>query len=316
MIRWIWRGVLAILLLLITASFLMAWTQASRWLNGVRLIPLMTAAGFYSTGFLIFSGIWSFLAAGEARYTSAGALISGYGRVFRISLMAIAGLLTPMNLGTDVLRSVLSKKYLSLDVSSTAASSVATRECKLHVTLFLILAVLCAAEGHIESPQGRLLVVLAGLMGFALVLFFLRSNGGRGLAKVFKLDRFSDTLRFLNRRIGWGMRLAFCCLFALGFAGEWQALCLCFQAVGLRPDPGVTFTGFGILYFLARTPALPLGVGLVETAGFAWFRAAEISAGQAGAVVILWGFLRIGVPYVLAAVAFMSLWLGRRSRGF
>ena len=69
----------------------------------------------------------------------------------------------------------------------------------------------------------------------------------------------------------------------------------------------MAFVAYGILYFLARVPVVPMGIGLVETGGFGFLRLTGALSEQAGAFIVLWGFLRIAVPHTLAAAASLSL---------
>jgi uncharacterized membrane protein YbhN (UPF0104 family) len=118
----------------------------------------------------------------------------------------------------------------------------------------------------------------------------------------------------LHQKLGWPTRVSLYFLFALGFAFDWEALRLSFVALGLDPDLRITFVGFGILFFLSRTPIIPLGIGLVETGGFALLRALHVPTEQAGALVIAHGFLRVAVPSALALFGFIALLLFRERK--
>jgi uncharacterized membrane protein YbhN (UPF0104 family) len=308
-VQWRWSGTIAALLLIVILVLLSAWTQAAKALGSARIEYLLPAAVCYSAGFLIFSAVWAFLVTKGSDPPRSADSASFYFSTIRVSNIAIAGLLTPMNLGTDVLRSILGKKYLHLGVSSTAAASILTRECKLHVTLFLIPALAYAAGAPMESSRSRLLLLFSGMLGLALVLFLFRSGSTTGLSRLLGLECLANQTRLLSRRIGWRMRLALYFLFTLAFAAESQALRLCFWSVGVPMDFRLTFVCFGIFYFLSRTPVLPLGIGVVEMAGYALLRALNIPVEQAGALIVVWGFLRVVVPYSLAGANFFGKWL-------
>ncbi len=308
-----WGAVLLALLLLLIISLIIVWTRSADVLGAIDLAFVAAAAALHSAGFLIFSGVWTFLVSKTANGSGPPAdPACTLGRCMRVSLMSLAGLLTPMNLGTDVLRSVCGRKYLALPAISTAAASILTRECKLHVTLALIPAAVLAGGVDTASSRNRLIALFAGLLGLAVALLLFRSHATNNLTRGLRLQHLADTTRRASRRIGCGARSTLYLFFAAGFAADWAALSLSFKALGLRADSSVTFVCFAALYFLSRVPVVPLGVGLVETGGFALLRAVHIPIEQAGALVAVWGFLRIAVPYLLAAIANVSF-LGERA---
>ncbi len=310
-----WSGILAAVLLFVVLGLVAAWTQSAHVLVSARMALLAAAAGSYSASFLVFSVVWARVVSkaggGTGAQTSSAA---GFWSCFFVSTTSLAGLLTPMNLGTDVLRSMLGRKYLDRDLATTAAASIVTRECKLRVTLLFFALAVSVPGLHAGVHFRRILIVIGGTLTAITVLALFRSDAARGLARALRLDRLADTTRTLRRRVGWPARGLFYLLFAAGFAGEWQALRFCFQALDLPPDPRNTLVGVAILYGLSRTPVLPLGIGLVETGGLAVFRIMNISMHQAGALVIAWGFIRVAVPYLLTTATFVPFLYSSRRR--
>lgn len=300
-------------LLALTLAGVVLLTGAAGTVRGARLPIIAAAALCYSVSFLVFSAFWAFLLrlpAGEGLADNAAVRP---GRARRVGLLSLAGLATPMNLGTDVLRSVLGRRYLGLDVAVTAAASVVTRECKLHVTLVLLPGGAAFTAVAVTEARGRLLAALAGLVVLALALMAFRSDSAARLAGLLRIGPVAAAARDLHRRLGWRQRLAAYLAFAAGFAGEWLALRLCFHALQIPADTAVTLGVFGVLYLLARTPAIPFGIGAVEVGGLAWLRLVQVSAEQAGALILIWSALRILVPYALAA-AVLPTFLADRLR--
>jgi hypothetical protein len=301
-------GILAALLLVVTLVVLTIATGSTKALVSAHLLFFVAASGMYAASFFGFSAVWAFLVSSVlAHRTNHTTTRLFYSRSLRISLASLAGLLTPMNIGTDVLRSLLGRKYLAIDLAPTAAASVVTRESKLHVTIALALAIVPAVGSCAASLANRFLVVLTGMFGLALIFLLMRSRLAGGVAGPLGLDHLVDAVQMLGREVGWRMRSIFYLVFALGFAAEWGSICLCFDALGISPDPHVTFASYGILYFLSRTPFMPLGIGVVETGGFGFLRFLGISVEHAGALLVMWGILRVVVPYTLAAAASVSL---------
>jgi uncharacterized membrane protein YbhN (UPF0104 family) len=299
-----WGAAVAAVWLVVVLALFTIYTRAADTLAEARLPYLATSALMYSVGFLVFGAVWTLLV--SLSLTDRPGIYSN-GRCFGASILSLAGLLTPMNIGTDVLRSLFGKTYLGLPPALTAAASIATRESKLHVSLALLPAIAAAAGMNPASPGKRMLLVFAATFGVALVFYLFRSDVTGGLSKSLRLESLANATKALNRKVGWGTRFLCYLLFVSGFVFEWLALQFCFMAFGMFPDLRITFAGFGILYFLSRTPVLPLGIGLVETGAFALLRTLHISVEQAGALVIAWGFLRVAAPSAGALIAFLFL---------
>jgi hypothetical protein len=286
-------------------------TGSTGVVKAARLQNVIAAAGFYSAGFLIFSAFWAFLLCLPLP-ASAGTVPVRPARAWRVGLLALAGLLTPLNLGTDVLRSVLGRRYLGVDLSTTAAASLVARECKLHVTLVLLPVPAAFTALTLGDAKGRLIGALAGLLVLAVAFRALRSDAASELARSLGVGQLAEATRGLHRQLGWRLLVVTYVAFAAGFAGEWQALRLCFQALSIPPEVGITLGSYGALYFLARTPVVPFGIGVVEAGGLAWLRLAHVPIEEAGALILIWSALRTLVPHALAAAAFSTFLVDAR----
>lgn len=297
--------VAAVVLFVATLAAVGLLTGSTGAVKAARPQDVIAAAAFYSAGFLIFSAFWAFLLC-LPRPGAAGAASVRPARAWCVGLAALAGLLTPMNLGTDVLRSVLGKRYLGVDLPMTAAASVVARECKLHVTLVLLPLPAAFTALTLGDAKGRLGGALAGLLVLVVAFRALRSDAASELARSLGVGRLAEATRGLHRQLGWRPLLGAYIAFAAGFAGEWQALRLCFQALSIPPEVGITLGAYGALYFLARTPVVPFGIGVAEAGGLAWLRLAHVPIEQAGALILIWSALRTLVPHALALAAFST----------
>jgi hypothetical protein len=311
----VWRVAPALLLLTATLTVLAAWTQSAPAVARARPGLVAAAAVAYSVGFVVFASTWaSLVVAGGAAAPGGREDGAGFLRAVLVGLLSLAGLLTPMNVGTDVLRSTLGRRYLGAPVVLTAAASIATREWKLRVMLALVPA--AAAWGLGRTGEWRpLLVAVAGAVGVVVALAAFRSGPTSRLARALGIGGLAEATRSLHRQVPRAGKALVYGLFAGGFAAEWGALHLSLAALGLQPGPAVTVPAYGMLFFLSRTPVIPLGIGLVETAGVAWLRLAGLPLAQAGAAMLLWSGLRVSVPHLLSAIAFFGLpgWHGRRA---
>jgi hypothetical protein len=304
---------LALLLLVATLGIVAAWSGAAGHLAGARLGLVLAAGALQAVGFLVFSGIWALLAVTVNCDGRVAAVDTDrrFGRRFRVGILSLAGLLTPLNVGSDILRSILGKHYLGLEYPPTAAASIVTRECKLHVSLALLGAITVAGIS-MEASGARMLALAGALSGLALLFAVFRSSAAARVTRVLGIAHLASATSAMSRQLRWTARGAIYLLFAASFAAEWQALRLCFRALDAPADLAVTLAGYGVLHFLSRAPVLPLGIGAVELAGFAWFRAVHVPGEQAGAIVILWSCLRVVVPYSLAAASFITFVARRR----
>jgi hypothetical protein len=294
-----------------TLAAVVLLTGSTGVVKAARLPNVIAAAGFYSAGFLIFNAFWAFLLCLPSPGPAATVPVRP-SRAWRVGLLALAGVLTPLNLGTDVLRSVLGRRYLGVDLPTTAAASVVARECKLHVTLVLLPIPAAFTALTLGDAKGRVAGALAGMLVLAGAFRALRSDSARELARSLGVGQLAEATRGLHRQLGWRARVAIYIAFAAGLAGEWQALRLCFQALSIPPDVGITLGSYGTFYFLARTPVVPFGIGVVEAGGLAWLRLAHVPIEQAGALILTWSALRTLVPHALALAAFSTFLVDAR----
>ena len=160
------------------------------------------------------------------------------------------------------------------------------------------------------APVGLVVVSLA-LVGTAALLAQGGPADGRSwhararswLATV--PDGVADFVRCLRRpapllaAVGW-------------WAGDCAALWAAFQAVGGRPALAVLILAY-MLGQLGTTLPLPGGVGGVEPLMLGIFVASHVDAGLAGAAIICYRAIALGVQGVLGSVAFATLATDLRS---
>jgi uncharacterized protein (TIRG00374 family) len=219
-----------------------------------------------------------------------------------VSMVSLIGTLTPLNVGTDVLRSLYGKGHLGLEFEETAAASVVTRTLKTHSSLLLLVAFV-ALISVVPTELTISVVYATGALVLLLLVMYSAQTGPLGrLAKRVHIGDISAALRKTNRALGISTKGVLCGVFCLGFALDWVALYLCFVSVGISATPSGTFFFFVVLHCLARVPILPQGTGIVEAGGFTVLRNMDIEVGDAGALLLVWGAIRILVPLLLAVV--------------
>lgn len=317
--------IIGAVLVAIVIAVIIALTAPFSTLSSARLHLLLIASGLYAISLFLWSAVWVFLVGQasslpirkqDACATSRSLLLERarlpvlhrrYDGTFAISMVSLIGILTPMNIGTDFLRSFYGKRYLGLPLKVTAAGSVLTREFKLHVTLLLVVCLVISSVSVQENFIKTLIIPVATVIFLLAILYSLRTNFAGHLAKRLKIGDISEVIRKLNLRLAPAKRCLIYSAFATGFVLEWLSLHLCFLALNLKPTLSMTFVLFALLYFLSRTPLIPQGLGVVEVSGFALLRMMAISTAQMGALLVMWDFLRIFIPIGLYIAFSISL---------
>ncbi len=230
-----------------------------------------------------------------------------------VSLASLVGLLTPMNLGTDLLRSLYGKKHLGLAYESTAAASVVTRTFRVHVTLLcmaITVAFATAAPGVLKQPVTFAGIVLVGLLAF---FYSLRTRPAGRLARCVKIGDVARSIARIATRISLTERLAAYAILLTGYACEWLSLHLSCMALGIAVTLADTLLLFLLVFVLARSLVIPQGFGVVEVSAGAVLASMGLQSAVAGAILVLWALLRAGVPLILAAASSIQLRAMRRA---
>lgn len=303
----------AVLLLTLTAAFLLVWTSPAQALASAGIPYIAAALAAYAGSLAIWSAGWAYLVA-KSKSNVSSLSLPACCLGFAVSLLSLAGMLTPLNIGTDVLRSRYGKKYMGIEIVSTAAASIIMRECKLHLSLLLALLLIPSIAACTPSIVGRLTAAFSGIVALIAVIYAIRTDRALKFAEALNLAKAADAVRILKRKLGYSIRAIIYLVLVLGFFAEWEALRFSCRAVGISPDGMFMFAVFGLFYFLSRMPVIPLGIGLVESGGFAFLQNNGIPGAKAGALLLLWAVLRIGVPLLLAAV--LALWFLASNRKY
>jgi len=288
----------------IVIAVIIALTAPFPMLFSARFPFLLIAGGLYSASLFLWNAVWVFLVGQASEVRDFGSPSKqdacATGRTFTISIASLIGILTPMNIGTDFLRSFYGKKHLGLELNSTAAASVLTREFKLHVTLLLVMFLAINSISFQENYIKTLVIPVASVLFLLAILSSLKANFAGRLTRRMKIGDISAAIRKLKLRLGLVKRCLIYSAFAIGFVLEWLSLHLCFLSLNLKPTLSATSVLFVLLYFLSRTPFIPQGLGVVEVSGFALLKTMEMSTAQMGALLVMWDFLRIFIPIVLS----------------
>ncbi len=285
---------------LLVLAAVVLFTRPWNALRAADLILLLAAGSLYVASSVLRSATWVYvLMRSEPRMNARGAL--------GVSMVSLVGTLTPLNVGTDLLRSLYGKARLGLEFHETAAASVVTRTLKTHSSLLLLVAFV-ALVSVVPNELTMSVVYAAGILVLLLLVMYSAQTKPLGrLAERVHIGDISAALITMNRALGISTKGMLCGVFCLGFALDWVALYLCFVSVGISATPTGTFLFFVVLHCLARVSILPQGTGIVEAGGFAVLRNMDIDVGEAGALLLVWGAIRILVPLFLAFVFALDL---------
>ncbi|MFA6048806.1 MAG: lysylphosphatidylglycerol synthase domain-containing protein [Candidatus Micrarchaeia archaeon] len=220
---------------------------------------------------------------------------------------SMAGMLTPMGVGSDFLRTFFGK-HLHKDASYLLATSLAVKIYKVVIAALLVLAFLPTVFSGGFDPRLRYSLAVAGLLMLAAALI-IASIGRRGypafLGKFFAVLGGNGAVSFAGH---------FKSLFAippkavllhltLSLLFEFLAFYAVFFAFHLTIAWEQALAVF-LLLFLASKALLPNGFGVVETLGLFLFQGG-FETSVAAAVLLAWDAVRAWVP-ALASALFVS----------
>lgn len=255
---------------------------------------------------------WALLLKNNKKVTIFKSIILGFSCVY--------GALTPVQVGSEALRSIKAKEYFGVTYSQSISAAMVVKGLK-----FFMLAVLSSMVIWVVLLKTQLsLVALFGLLsGFSVIilasaLFLLPLNKKIGLmisaifgelGKIWKgffilkkyFYEYSHYLQLVPKK----NFLKVLVLSGASLLFEFFALYYCFLALNVEIEIFPLAFLFIIISILERTPLVPRGVGLVEAAGFIFlampeFSKISLSVSQIAAILILFGVVRLFIPTILS----------------
>lgn len=284
-------------------------------------LPVILSANPYffaiSVLFFLFSIVlwiipWALLLKNNKKVTIIKSIIIGFSCVY--------GALTPVQVGSEALRSIKAKEYFGVTYSQSISAAMVVKGLK-----FFMLAVLSSMVIWVVLLKTQLsLVALFGLLsGFSVIilasaLFLLPLNKKIGLmisaifgelGKIWKgffilkkyFYEYSHYLQLVPKK----NFLKVLILSGASLLFEFLALYYCFLALSVSIEVFSLSFLFIIISILERTPLIPRGVGLVEAAGFIFlsipeFSKISLSVSQIAAILVLFGVVRLFIPTILS----------------
>jgi len=325
--------VITIILFILIIAGVIALTAPFHTLRSINIPWALISVILFSTSLSVWTSVWVFflrraclLPQKEIREVPDSHTMPGISKegppsnvqAFALSMASLSGLLTPMNIGTDILRSLFGRRYLGVPLSLTATASVLTRIYKLQVTLFLtIFAAVLFARAQ-KFYLNALIAAAAGSVLLLILLYSMTMNCARRISQRLKIGDLAAPIKVVKGKLNLTKRSFIYLMMILQFVLEWLALHACFLALKLRIPLITSFILYVLLYILSRTPFVPQGLGVVEAGGYAVLKTMKVSAAQIGALLVVWGFLRIFIPLVLSmtfSIELMAMTRKRKSVG-
>lgn len=314
------KSIVSLVLVLAVIGIIAFYTNAAKSLVKLGfsdLIFFAVACFFFLFGVLLWVISWAFLV---RKFTPIS-----YKNLFLIGFSSLYGALTPVQLGTDALRSISLKKHFKLSYSKSIAASMTAKGTKFLVIaiVFILVILMFLSNKQIDSViffslvSGFIVILLAS----ALFLLPLNRRISLKLSQFFKrigkiIPLFEKMGKFFfdySRYMKKFSLKAIIFVFVLGFLSwifEFLALQFTFFAVlPQEKDLGLIpiLVLFVLISVLERTPFLPRGIGVVEFIGFTYLNmvsrfVTKLQVSQIGAVLILYDVVRLIVPTILSLI--------------
>ena len=308
-------------------GLLLLGTGAFSQLGSANLFYFALSALFFIASILVWLFTWALLVTKRTKKPLKGVMALGVCSVF--------GSLTPIQLGSDALRSIFLKEEYSISISESLSASMIVKGLKFSALAVVSAFIVSGAFLSNAVEPALLLPLLSGLLVvfLASALFLLPLNrrighfiagffgalSGRvplagGLAGFFR--EYSVYLRELSA----GTLLVVFALCGLSWILEFLSLFSAFYSLGIAMPVISLAVLFVLVAVLERTPVLPRGILLVEAAGFAFLSFplisnASLSVQEIAAVLVLFDLSRLIIP-TIASMAFYSVYrkINRKGR--
>ncbi len=301
-------------------------TGSLEWIKAANPVFFGFSAVFFLLSILLWLFSWSLLLVKRHGISLFPALSCGFSSVF--------GSLTPIQLGSDALRSIFLRERLGISYSDSFSASMIVKGLKFS---FLALASFFVATAALFSPKVNPILFLPLLSGLAVVLLAsflfllpLNPSAGNAIARFFgaiskKIGAFRHLENYFKKyslylqKAGKKMLSLIFLLSALSWLCEFLSLYFVFLALGIEL-PALSLAVFFVLTaLLERTPVLPRGILLVEAVGFAFLsfpliNSTGLSLPQTASVLVLFDVSRLLVPVIASLFYYLLFFRRKRAR--
>jgi len=312
----------SIIVLALFSALLIAFTLGTGALSRLsQAVPLFLASSalLFLFSVLVWLFAWSLLVGKRSKKPLSGIMGWGYASVF--------GSLTPIQLGSDALRSIFLKDYFGIPMRESFSASMIVKGLKFSV-LAIASTLLCLWALSASAIEPALLLPLFSglaviLLAAALFLLPLNKNIGYRISALFgKVSRRLSLLKPLEgyfkeyshylEEISKGQLAVVFLLCAFSWLLEFLALLFVFRSLSIAIPLASLAVLFVLVAVLERAPFLPRGILLVEAVGFAFLSfpivsSARLSVPEIASVLVVFDVARLIVP-ALSSMLFYFLY--------
>jgi uncharacterized protein (TIRG00374 family) len=318
----------SVIITIVIFALLAVWSVLSDALvilKQTNLFLFTLASIFFILSIVFWIIPWVYLLKKKSNFSLWKSIILGYSCVY--------GALTPIQIGTEALRSMKAKKFFKVSYSESVSAAMIVKGIKFFILVIIASGVLLYLL--LTTPLSAIMFFALttgfGVIILAMLLFLLPLNKSFGLkiSKLFgklskKISKFSivekyffDYSHYLKKIKKEKFFLALI-LSVISFIFEFLALYFAFLSLNVFIELSALAFLFIIIAILERTPFLPRGVGLVEAVGFIFLSIPNISSvtlavAQISAILILFDVVRLIIP-TITSLAIASIPLEKLSQ--
>ncbi len=306
-------SIIFLILLFALLGIVVALTNALPTLNKINGNFFVLATLFFLISVFLWIISWAYLIRKHAPIPYIKLIAVGFGSLY--------GALTPIQLGSEALRSINLKQFFKVGYLDSVSASMIAKGAK-----FSILAIITAIVFLLFLIDTKMdpVLFLGFFSGFSVVILAcilfllpLKKNVGLKISSFFlflagyvkAFSKLSDFFTNYSVYLKKTERRSFLIVFALAFFSwifEFLALQFSFYALNIPLMLHSLLIFMVLVSVLERTPFLPRGIGLVEFVGYHFLAFPQLIAGttltigEIGAALIVYDIVRLVIPTILS----------------
>ncbi len=309
------KAVLIILFFFAFVSFYAYFTKAHSYFSEIS--PFYFFLSGISILLSVFLWVWAWMSALHKKNKT----------LFAIGFFSAFASLTPVQFGADIMRAYYAKKILKIPFTKSISSALLVKGIKflfisVLATFFLLNLLLSISNPFFKFIYltGFLVVLLATLF-FLLPLnrkaasFFSFLFGKFNFFILKKISSFFKEYHVFFSQLSQKKKYQTFVLAFSSFFFEFLALYFIFLSLPLPSLDFLTLIGFFVLIsVLERSPFFPKGIGIVEILATFYLSLYNYSLSQTGAIIVLYSFIRIIVPYLPSLLLYLWFRAKRKTK--
>jgi uncharacterized protein (TIRG00374 family) len=308
-------SLIALFLVFAGLGVLATLTDATDVINQTNPYFFTVSALFFIFSIVFWLISWAILIKKEGEFP--------YWKVIVIGFSCVYGALTPMQVGSEALRSIKLKEIFGINYSKSVSASMFVKGLKFFLIFLFASVIILIILLTVELLPIMFIGLISGFLvvGLATAIFLLPLSRrlGKIISRIFhhigkkftnakKLEEFFVDYSNYLKKISFKTFVIVFILIILSFLFELLALQFAFNALSVNIELIPLLVLFIIISILERTPFLPRGIGLVEAAGFVFlsipaFANVSLDIPQVGAILIIFAVVRLVIPTIISFIA-------------